>query len=547
MKTSAVFTVMFIFLSSVSSGQPEDKTYTGQNKQAISDIVDGNIDQAIAYSRSYQDRYPGDLESLFCLAVAYAAKNDVDSALICAVRSVEYGLPVERYLAGPRSLLKPLTESEGFLSFIEGRYHRLVHGPMLGNVTDSQASIWVRTSEPAEVKFELADISNLKQKIVFISSSTAEDDYTAVITATGLTPSTGYKYTVYVDGSIFSRNGIFRTYPRTTESSKIKIAFGGGAGYTPWNERIWDTLATHGLDAMLLLGDNEYIDDPARSERQQYCYYRRHSRPEFRNLISQVPVYAIYDDHDFGTNDCIPGPEIEKPAWKRQVWNVFRQNFNNPSYGGGEKQPGCWFDFYIGDVHIIMLDGRYYRQTETLGRKGKFDPDGSMLGPVQKEWLKNTLKQSRGKFIILASPVPWAVGTVPDNPGANRDKWDGFPNEREEIYSFIEANRKEGVIFVSADRHRSDAWKTERPDGYPFYDFQSSRLTNFVNHLLISDCLFGYHAKPTFGLLTVDTTPEDPVLSYSIYSIDNELIHKISLFRSELSFDDQDMYYWRYR
>ena len=84
-----------------------------------------------------------------------------------------------------------------------------------------------------------------------------------------------------------------------------------------------------------------------------------------------------------------------------------------------------------------MLDGRYYRQTETLGRTGKFDPNGSMLGPVQKEWLKKTLKQSQRKFIILAAPVPWSVGTVPDNPGADRDKWDGFPNEREEIYSFI--------------------------------------------------------------------------------------------------------------
>ncbi|MCP4516497.1 MAG: hypothetical protein GY824_14870, partial [Delftia sp.] len=40
---------------------------------------------------------------------------------------------------------------------------------------------------------------------------------------------------------------------------------------------------------------------------------------------------------------------------------MFKQNWNNPGFGGGEKQPGCWYDFQIADVHFIMLDGRYYR------------------------------------------------------------------------------------------------------------------------------------------------------------------------------------------
>ena len=72
-------------------------------------------------------------------------------------------------------------------------------------------------------------------------------------------------------------------------------------------------------------------------------------------------MYSIWDDHDFGTNDCIPGPEIEVPTWKRSVWEIYKQNWVNPSYGGGSEQPGCWYDFHIGDVHFLMLDGRYYR------------------------------------------------------------------------------------------------------------------------------------------------------------------------------------------
>ena len=48
---------------------------------------------------------------------------------------------------------------------------------------------------------------------------------------------------------------------------------------------------------------------------QHYCYYRRQARPEFSALVAQTPVYSIWDDHDFGVNDCVEGPEIDLPAW----------------------------------------------------------------------------------------------------------------------------------------------------------------------------------------------------------------------------------------
>ena len=55
------------------------------------------------------------------------------------------------------------------------------------------------------------------------------------------------------------------------------------------------------------------------------------------------------------------------------LWRIFFFYWANPAYGGGDAQPGCWYDFVIGDVHFIMLDGRYYRTRK---------PQPSMLGPV---------------------------------------------------------------------------------------------------------------------------------------------------------------------
>ena len=58
------------------------------------------------------------------------------------------------------------------------------------------------------------------------------------------------------------------------------IAFGGCAGYTPANERMWDTIAGHTPHAFLILGDNVYIDLPEQpGPFHDYTYYQRQSAP----------------------------------------------------------------------------------------------------------------------------------------------------------------------------------------------------------------------------------------------------------------------------
>jgi alkaline phosphatase D len=179
----------------------------------------------------------------------------------------------------------------------------------------------------------------------------------------------------------------------------------------------------------------------------------------------------------------------------------------------------------MADVHFIMLDGRYYRENPK-------NDEPSMLGPAQREWLFNTLKQSDATFKILASPVPWAKNTKPGSP----DTWDGYAGEREEIFTFIEENEIEGVVLISADRHRSDMWKIARPEGYDFYEFESSKLTNVHTHDPMPDALFSYNDKCSFGKLLFNTTGTDPHVVYQIYSIDNELIYSFKLSKSQLLF-----------
>jgi alkaline phosphatase D len=287
---------------------------------------------------------------------------------------------------------------------------------------------------------------------------------------------------------------------------------------------MWDTIGFRNPQALLLLGDNVYIDFPQQfGEFHKYTYYRRQSRPEFRKLTSSVPIYSIWDDHDCAIGDSWMGPYRDKPSWKMSLLEGFRINWNNPGYGT-EDWPACWFKFSIADVDFFMLDGRFYRTNP-------YAENPSMLGPVQKAWLLKEVKQSKATFKVLASPVPWDFYTK----DKSRDTWNGFREEREEIFGFLEANKIDGVVLISADRHRSDARMIERRDGYPLYEFESSRLTNQHKHPLKPGAIFGYNEKPSFGLLNFNTTLSDPTVTYQIISIDNKVIHSLTLKKSDIS------------
>jgi len=499
--------------------------YKQQTKNAISLIVDGRLDKAIARMEKYLKDNPADLESLYGLAVAYAQKPDPATALDYAKRALDAGLPFGRFIAGPRDLLKPLTQTDAFKALAEKHAVQLIHGPMLGCVTESSARFWVRTADEVPVQVIVGKGNKMRRPIKSaLVKTAAERDYTAVLSVAGLEPDSLYVYQLRVNDETLPPRWSFRTYPPAGSKAKFQVGFGGGAGYTPKHERMWDTIASHKLTAFLFLGDNVYIDNPTRRAVQQYCYYRRQSRPEFSRFTASTCIYAIWDDHDFTTNDSGGGPEIRTPSWKIPVWHTFMNNWNNPYYAGGtEDQPGCWFDFSIGDVDFFMLDGRYYRTKPS-------DKNPSMLGEAQKKWLFRKLKASTAAFKILASPVPWAFGVKP----GSLDPWQGYKNEREEIFSFLEANKIDGVILISADRHRSEARPIHRPRGYTLYEFESSRLTNIHTHPLIPGAIFGYNEKCSFGLLRFDTTLDDPQVTYEIINIDNEPIHSLTLKLSRL-------------
>ncbi len=501
-------------------------------KEQVARLNDGQYDEAIRCLHAFSEEYyPTDPEFMYGLCLGYSLKGDLERATDYAQRAVDAGLPFGRFLAGPRSMLTPLYSYGAFKRLIDRYGTHLIHGPMLGSVTDRSARFWVRTWRPSTVRVRVSEAGGPSSSGVVSAPSHVDPgrDFTAVVAIDALSPDTDYTYQLYVDDIPQNEEYTFRTFPRAGAPARFDIGFGGCAGYTPWHERIWRTIASYQFPLFLLTGDNVYIDDPTRNPVNEYCYYRRQSRPEFRELVAGTSIAAIWDDHDFGTNDCWGGPSLSNPPWKIPVWNTFCNNWNNPGYGGGPQQPGCWFDFSIGDVDLFMLDGRFYR---TDHKNPPADRPASMLGDAQKRWLFDRLNASQATFKLLVTSVPWAYGVKP----GSTDPWQGFQDEREELFSFIEQHSITGVILLSGDRHRADIWKIERQHGYDLYDFENARLTNLHTHDVLPGAIYGYNAKCTFGRLRFDTTLADPEVIYDIISIDNEIVYSFRLKHSQIRF-----------
>jgi alkaline phosphatase D len=418
---------------------------------------------------------------------------------------------------GAEGGMADLLTEPAFVELIKKHDVKLFNGPMLGDLKPTSAKFWVRTAGPAKVQIKVGEQASAA------AETSATDDFTAVMTVDGLKPFTNYTYAVILDGRVIQKDAYrFRTAPEAGQKVQFDVAFGSGARYVPSNEYAWSNMAKSPPLAYLGLGDNVYIDVVDRRGAQRMFYYRRCLSKAWREMIAGVGTYAVWDDHDMAMNDQSGGAGLDAD-WKLPNWNVFRQNWNNPHYGGGKEMPGTWHSFSLGDVDIFMTDGRFYRDKK----------DKTMLGPDQKQWLLEGLKAAKGKFKVIASGTMFSDGADKDGKDSWAGKW--ARAERDEFFDLINDHKINGVILISGDRHRSDIWKTDRPRGYPLYEFVSAKVTNQHTHQTFDNAVWSYNEGNFWGQLSFDLKPEDPVMTFKCVDISGKVVKEFPLSLSELS------------
>lgn len=399
-------------------------------------------------------------------------------------------------------------------------------GPMLGAVTEEGASVWIRTLKPVEVTVVVG--VNDEEKRYGPVRSTTESDLTAVVRVVGLEPGTRYPYRVLVDGKPVSvpEHAAIVTAPVATTSGKVRIAF--GSCFHRWglgNHKQADLIRSRKPSAMLLLGDIAVQDRGNHLGLHRTDYFARDLMPAWQNLVATVPVYATWDDHDYFANDKAGTPKGYEEKDKAAVCDVFRQSWNNPSYGFNDERRGVFLRTRIGPCDVIMVDNRYFRENR----------EGSFLGDEQMEWLEKQLLDCKGPFVILSCGSMWS-----DYVSKGKDSWGVWdPKGRERIFRLIEKNRIGGVLLISGDRHGARGFRIPRPSGFSFYEFEAGSLGGRSGPAPTSDTwdtqFYGISGQYAFGEFSIDAELSDPEVTFRLMADNGDVIHKLTLKRSQLT------------
>ena len=240
---------------------------------------------------------------------------------------------------------------------------------------------------------------------------------------------------------------------------------------------ILKTIEKKELDLFMFIGDNVYgdqkdgeLDKLIRTYKQQYN--------NLENFLKNVNTEFIWDDHDFGLNDG--GSDYR---YKDRAKELFLETWKIPSQDLRRLRDGLYFDKIIEKnglkVHLIFLDNRTFKSewklTDEFNKEGKeryvkdFDPDKTLLGKKQWQWLKDKLNEDSNIKIILSSLQILSLGH-------GWESWDKLPLERERLFNLIDESNISNLFIFSGDRHRGGFYSFKTDDNNDIYEFTSSSL-----------------------------------------------------------------------
>lgn len=382
------------------------------------------------------------------------------------------------------------------------------HGVASGDPLADRVIIWTRVTPDStvtgavDVWWRMATDIALEEVVASGTVTTdGSRDYTVKVDVVGLDPGTTY----YYGFSALGRNsltGKTKTTPTGATAEHLKFGVVSCANYQAGFFNAYASLAQRtDLDAVIHLGDYiyeyanfEYGSDQVWDERQVDPGGEIISLPDYRNRYStyrldtqlvrlhqQHPMIAVWDDHESANDSYVDGAENHNPntegSWADRKAIARRVYFEwMPIRDTPEER--IYRTFRYGDlVDLIMLDTRLEgrdKQPSSLLDSTLNDPQRTMLGAEQKQWLFDRLAQSTAQWKIIGQQVVfsefnvgWAAAVTGDTYVATEsvflDIWDGYPAERSQIVDYLATNELDNVVLLTGDFHSSFAFDVADP------------------------------------------------------------------------------------
>lgn len=348
-------------------------------------------------------------------------------------------------------------------------YSPFYYGVASGDPLQDRVVIWTKadiTGVSIPVYWQIATdsaFSSIVQKgLVYTSRAT---DFTVKVDVGGLAPGMVYYYRFNTADGRKSQTGVARTLPPDTVSQfKLAVVSCSSiwAGYFNAYRRIADRAD---IDFVVHLGDYvyDYADDqqlnrmPAEPVKdcaglEDWC--KRHTYylldPDLRAARQNKTWIAEWDNHDTSVEE----PGKPEDAIKAFYWYL-------PIRMPDTIHPECIYRrFQFGQLaDLNMIDMQLFRGKEEYepGKK-------SVLGNTQDSWLKNNLQKFATHWHLIGNQemmTDWLSEGAPKfiKRGNGRvfddGNWNGYPDDRNRLYRFIDSNKINNVVVLTGDIHMS--------------------------------------------------------------------------------------------
>ncbi len=386
---------------------------------------------------------------------------------------------------------------------------RVVDEPLLEDAQEQMP-------EQVEVSWAIATDPRMR-RVVKSGTTIAHRDFahTVHVTADGLEPGQWYWYRFSALGKT-SRIG--RT--KTAGGDRLRMAMVGCAKFHIGFFGAYRQLCREDIDLVFCSGDYFYeepFDPGAESDtreedrleetetleqyRRRFALYR--GDPNLRQAHALFPWVVTWDDHEFDNNyagtiredDDGPGQQSDSAFIARRAnsYQAYYEMMPIRPPAGLPTGP----DFVIhrtvrwGDLlDLVVLDTRQFRTdqpcddaTVSVTCAGVDDPDATILGLDQRQWVMNELSSSTaawrtlGQQVLIAAiraggipqqlqdSIAPALGAIDFTDGnyINADQWDGYQAERAALLGHIAEEGIPDVTVLTGDIHST--WVSElKPD-----------------------------------------------------------------------------------
>lgn len=208
------------------------------------------------------------------------------------------------------------------------------------------------------------------------------------------------------------------------------------------------------VDLYLHLGDLTYADGAVTKSDYLEKYRQTFAEGNYPKVFARAGYYYTWDDHEFG-NDLNPAtfPPEQLAAAKAAAFDALVIPH--------DEEGRIWRSHRWGQaVEFFVLDCRTEREPDT-----RETPEARYLSAAQRAWLERALVESPCRYKVVLNSVPMTRLPAGLWDFAMGDRWQGYQAERQRLLSHLEANRVEGVVFVSGDFHCGFVAKVE-PSGW---------------------------------------------------------------------------------